>query len=80
MNHDPRLPALGDDYFSVVPPTPLSQPRLVAFNPAAAALIDLEPSRASDPGFVEIMAGNAPLPGGMTAKHPARRVGKPKAV
>ena len=66
MNHDPRLPALGHDYFSVVTPTPVSAPRLVAFNPAAAALVDLDPARARQDDFVQIMAGNAPLPGGMS--------------
>ena len=47
LNHDPRLPALGDNYYSVVPPTPVSAPHLVAFNPAAAALIDLDPAEES---------------------------------
>ena len=65
MNHDPRLPSLGEDYFSVVAPTPLSEPRLVALNPGAAALIDLDPARARQDDFVQAMAGNAPLPGGM---------------
>jgi serine/tyrosine/threonine adenylyltransferase len=65
LNHDPRLPALGENYYSIVPPTPVSDPHLVAFNPSAAALIDLDPAQARTPGFVEVMAGNAPLPGGM---------------
>ncbi|MGH8481483.1 MAG: protein adenylyltransferase SelO [Nevskiaceae bacterium] len=74
LNHDPRLPQLGppppasagdaNPYFSVVPPTPLPDPHLVAFNPAAAALIDLDPAAARRPDFVQVMAGNAPLPGG----------------
>jgi uncharacterized protein YdiU (UPF0061 family) len=63
---DPRLPRLGEAYFSVVPPTPLPGPRLVAFNPDAAALIGLDPREAQRPEFTAIMAGNAPLPGGMT--------------
>jgi uncharacterized protein YdiU (UPF0061 family) len=76
LNHDARLPALGEPppasaggsshYFSVVPPTPLPEPRLVAFNPAAARLIDLDPAQASRPEFAAVMAGNAPLPGGMS--------------
>jgi hypothetical protein len=66
LAHDPRLPALGGEYFSVVPPTPLPGPRLVAFNADAAALVDLDPAQARAPAFVQAMAGNAPLPGGMT--------------
>jgi len=65
LNHDPGLAALGEAYYSIVPPTPVGQPHLVAFNPDAAALIDLDPAQAARPGFVQIMAGNAPLPGGL---------------
>ena len=65
MKHDPRILALGDNYYSVVPPTPLPEPRLVAFNPDAAALVGLDPAEAAKPGFLQAMAGNAPLPGGM---------------
>src|SRR5690348_4030008 len=61
---DTRLAALGEAYASVVPPTPLTEPRLVAFNPDAAALIDLDPAQASTPEFARVMSGNAPLPGG----------------
>jgi uncharacterized protein YdiU (UPF0061 family) len=66
LAHDPKLPELGDAYFSLVPPTPLPEPRLVAFNPDAAALVGLDPAEAQRPGFTGVMAGNAPLPGGMT--------------
>jgi uncharacterized protein YdiU (UPF0061 family) len=65
LAHDPRITALGEDYYSIVPPTPLSAPQLVAFNPDAAALIDLDPAQAQRPEFTQVMAGNAPLPGGM---------------
>jgi hypothetical protein len=64
LNHDARLPALGASYYSVVPPTPLPEPRLVAFNPAAAKLIGLDPAQAQRPEFAAMMAGNTPLPGG----------------
>jgi serine/tyrosine/threonine adenylyltransferase len=66
LAHDPRLLALGSDYYSVVPPSPLGAPRLIAFNPDAAALIGLDPAEARRPGFVEVMAGNRPFPGGQT--------------
>jgi len=64
LPHDPRLTALGEAYYSIVPPTPLTQPALVAFNPAAAKLIDLDPAQAQRSEFVQVMAGNRALPGG----------------
>jgi hypothetical protein len=76
LSLDPRIAALGgappagpaDDsaYFSIVPPTPVGAPHLVAFNLEAAALIDLDPAQAQRPEFIEIMAGNRPLPNGLT--------------
>src|SRR5258706_11210706 len=62
----PRITALGDAYYSIVPPTPLPDPHLVAFNPDAAALIDLDPAQAGRPEFLQIMAGNQPLPNGLS--------------
>ena len=62
---EPRITALGEDYYSVVPPTPVATPHLVAFNPDAAALIGLDPAEAERSAFVDVMAGNAPMPGGM---------------
>lgn len=47
----------------MVPPAPLPDPKLLAFNPDAAALIDLDPSEAARGEFLSIMAGNAPWPG-----------------
>jgi uncharacterized protein YdiU (UPF0061 family) len=61
---DNRFRRLPEDYYSIVPPTPVSEPRLVAFNPDAAALIDLDPAEARRPEFVEVMGGNRPLAGG----------------
>jgi uncharacterized protein YdiU (UPF0061 family) len=66
LDLDPRLTELGGAYYSIVPPTPVGAPHLVAFNPDAAALIDLDPAQAQRPEFVEIMAGNRPLPNGLT--------------
>lgn len=66
LSLDPRLTDLGEAYYSIVPPTPLSQPALVTFNPAGAALIDLDPAEAMKPEFAQVMAGNRPLPGGAT--------------
>ena len=64
LNLDTRLAEIGEAYFSVVPATPAPEPHLVAFNPDAAALIDLDPREAARPAFTAVMAGNAPLPGG----------------
>ncbi len=56
-----RLPAA---FHQRVEPTPVPDPYLVAFNPDAAGLIDLDPAIASSPEFVQTFAGNVPLPGG----------------
>ncbi len=55
-----RLP---EDYYSRVAPMPLRRARLVAFNPAAAALLDLDPSEAARPDFVAYFNGEKALPG-----------------
>ena len=55
-----RLPAT---FYQHVEPTPVPDPYLVAFNPDAARLIDLDPAEASNPEFVEYFAGNKLLPG-----------------
>ena len=65
LNLDTRLARLQGDYYSVVPPTPVAEPHLVAFNPDAAALIDLDPAESARPEFTQIMSGNQPLPGGV---------------
>ena len=41
----------------------MPDPYLVAFNPDAARLIDLDPAEADKPDFVEYFAGNKLLPG-----------------
>jgi uncharacterized protein YdiU (UPF0061 family) len=55
-----RLPA---EFWDRVAPTPVPDPYLVAFNPTAAALIDLPPETINDPHFVPYFAGNDLLPG-----------------
>ena len=49
--------------YEVVDPAPLPDPRLVAFSPPAAALIDLEPSVGRTPELLAVLAGRARLPG-----------------
>jgi uncharacterized protein YdiU (UPF0061 family) len=55
-----RLPAA---FYSKVSPTPFPDLHLVSFNPAAAALIDLDPREAGRPEFVEYFSGARALPG-----------------
>jgi uncharacterized protein YdiU (UPF0061 family) len=55
-----RLPAA---FYSKVSPTPFPDPYLVSFNPAAAALIDLDPREAERPEFAEYFCGRRALPG-----------------
>ena len=49
--------------YSRVQPRGLSRPRLVAFNPDVAALLDLDPACAQRPDFIEYFGGHRPLPG-----------------
>lgn len=55
-----QLPA---PLWSRVQPTGLGNPQLVSFNPAAAALIDLDPATGTAPGFIAMASGNHLLPG-----------------
>jgi len=50
-------------FHHVVDPTPVSNPHLVAFNPKAAELLDLDPAVAGQSDFVRYMAGDGRLPG-----------------
>jgi uncharacterized protein YdiU (UPF0061 family) len=54
---------LHPDFFQAVEPTPLPDPRLVAFNPDAAALIDLDPAQAGHPDAARYLSGSLPIPG-----------------
>ncbi len=57
--HDVALAKLGAAFAERRMPTPLPDPRLVAFNPDAATLLDLDPAAADDPRFTLLAAGNA---------------------
>ncbi|MDP3856885.1 MAG: protein adenylyltransferase SelO family protein, partial [Stagnimonas sp.] len=48
-----------------VEPAPLPDPRLVLFNPAVAALIDLPAQSRNEPALTEALAGNLALPGAL---------------
>jgi len=58
-NHYGRLPP---DFYTRLSPTPLPEPYLVAFNPAAADLIGLAHTEAGRKEFVEVFCGNRLLP------------------
>ncbi len=56
--------ALPAAFHARVQPTPLLQPaQLIHFNPAAAALLNLDPATAAETGFADIFSGRQPLPG-----------------
>ncbi len=50
-------------FYEVVEPTPVPDPYLVAFNPDAAELLDLDPSRIDRQELTQVLAGNRRLPG-----------------
>lgn len=58
---DNRFAKLPEYYYARVNPTPVPAPRMVAFNPSAAALIDLDERASHSSEFIEVMAGNRVL-------------------
>ncbi len=55
---------LPETFYARVQPTPFEQPAvLIHFNAAAAELLDLDPSVASDPACADIFSGRRQLPG-----------------
>jgi len=63
LRFDNRYGRLPPDFYTRLSPTPLPDPYLVAFNPAAADLIGLAPEEAQRPEFAEVFCGNRLLPG-----------------
>ena len=55
--------------FTLVEPTPVTNPRMVAYSQSALSLLDLQPSEVCRPEFVQYMSGNRLLPGSQTAAH-----------
>jgi len=56
--------------FSKVMPTPVENPRVVAFSRSALELLDIDPDKAAiDPKFAEYFSGNTLLPGSDPAAH-----------
>jgi uncharacterized protein YdiU (UPF0061 family) len=50
--------ALGERFYTRLRPTPLPSPYLISVAPAAASLLQLDPARIAERGFVETLAGN----------------------
>ena len=63
LRFDNTFARLPGAFFSRLQPTPLPDPYLVAFNPAAAGLIGLDAAFANTREFVEIFSGNRVPPG-----------------
>ena len=58
--------ALPADFYTRLSARPPEAPRLLHANPAAAALIGLDPAAFATPEFLAVCSGQAPLPGGAT--------------
>src|SRR3989475_94698 len=63
LQFDNTFARLPEVFYAKVTPTPLKSPFLVAFNPDAAALLDLDPEEARRPEFAGCFAGHD-LPSG----------------
>ncbi|MCA1556510.1 MAG: YdiU family protein [Acidobacteria bacterium] len=63
LQFDNTYARLPPAFYSAVSPTPLPDPYLVSFNPAATQLIDLDTREAERPEFVEYFSGQRTLPG-----------------
>lgn len=59
---DNRFTRLPESYYAYVSPTPIPEPRLVAFSARAAELIDLSERISDSSEFLDVMAGNRILP------------------
>ena len=62
-----RFARLGDPFVAPTAPVPLRAPRLLALSAEAARLLGLDPGELGGEGALELLAGNAPLPGGAPA-------------
>jgi uncharacterized protein YdiU (UPF0061 family) len=64
LNLENHFARLGSQFFTAMPAEKVGDaPQLVHANPAAAALIDLDPKVFADPAFTQVMAGHKPLEG-----------------
>jgi uncharacterized protein YdiU (UPF0061 family) len=64
LSFDNSYAQLPETFYAKLNPTPFSEPpHLVSFNPAAAALIDLDPEQAARPEFAAVFGGSMLAPG-----------------
>lgn len=63
---DNRFAGLPASFYTRLPPTPLQGPRLLHANEEAAQLLGLHAVDLRDPAWVDILAGNRSLPGGIS--------------
>jgi uncharacterized protein YdiU (UPF0061 family) len=63
LRFDNSFAALPAGFYERREPSGLPQPHLIAFNPSAAALIDLLPGEERRAEFLQLCSGNALLPG-----------------
>src|SRR3546814_4100799 len=57
---------LPSDFYTSLPPQPLTEPRLLHANAEVAKLLDLSPLALVEPDFLDVFSGTHPLPGGKT--------------
>jgi hypothetical protein len=63
LRWDNSFARLPETFYQQVQPAPLPHPRLVAFNPDVATLLDLSPAEAARPEFLAAFNGELALPG-----------------
>ena len=63
---DNSFAALPADFYTRLEPRPLNAPRLLHANEQAAELIGLSPQALQSEAFLQVCAGQQPLPGGQT--------------
>jgi len=63
LRWDNSFSRLPETFYQRVNPTPLPGARLVAFNPEAAGLLDLDPGEAGRRDFVPLLTGERGIPG-----------------
>jgi uncharacterized protein YdiU (UPF0061 family) len=64
LRFDNTYAKLPEAFYAKLNPTPFStSPHLISFNPAAAALIDLDPEEATRPEFAGVFGGSLLVPG-----------------
>ncbi|GHC36900.1 UPF0061 protein [Alcaligenes pakistanensis] len=61
-----RFADLPQAFHTVVPPQPLANSRLLHVNKELAAQLGLDVSRLGEQEFLDVVSGQAPLPGGLT--------------